>query len=506
MRLYQSIKNAVGGLFLQLTVVILGLVSQALFIRYLGIQYAGISGTLNNVISMLSLAELGVGTAMTYSLYKPLAQKNIEKVKSLMRLYKRVYQIIGLVIGCIGLLMMPFVPYWFKGITIDINLYLVFGLYLTNTVISYFYTYKRSILYANQTNYLNNIVTVIFTFLLHGLQIGSMIIFKNYYLYLLIRIVVMMSENVFISYMANKQHPYLKDKFVEPLEVEEKKIIISNIKALFFHKVGGVVVLGTDNLIVSSLIGVTTAGIFGTYQLVTRYLLGFGATIISSATASFGNLLSTEPDKAYPIFNKIYYLNFFIAVVSSCCLINCLHPFIQLFAGEINVFSFQVEIVMVIAYYIHSMRASIGIGKDAAGIYRQDKFVPLWEAFVNLTLSLFFVRIFGVVGIILGTILSTLLSVFISVPYFTFKEVYNQPVILYYKKYAYYCTIFIISAFLSLVTCSLFTTTNFLLEFLKNGLLSCFVSIICILLFTHKQEEFKYFSILLKNISKSKSK
>ena len=496
MRLVSSIRNAYSSLLLQIAAILLGLLSQAVFIRYLGIQYAGVSGVLSNIISMLSLAELGVGTAMVYSLYEPLAKGNVEKVKSLMGLYRRVYQIIGIVIGCSGLLILPFTSYFFKNLTVDVNLNLVFLFYLLNTVISYFYTYKRSLLYADQKDYLNKFISFGSLAIMNILQISTLMVFKNYYIYLAIRIIVMIGENVFVSHIVNKKYPFLRCKTVQPIEKEEKGRIVSNIKALFFHKIGGFVVLGTGNLIVSSLISVTAAGIFGTYQLLTKNLMGIGSVIIDSVTASFGNLLALEREKSYTVFNKLFYFNFALATITGCCLLTCLHPFMQLFAGPNNVFAFSVELIIVVEYYIHSMRVSIGVGKNAAGLYRPDRFVPLWESFVNLAASLLLVRLLGVAGVILGMILSTLLSVFISVPYLTFRYVYQKPLILYYKMYLYYFIIALICGITSFGICYISAIPNYFLEFVKNGVLSVMTSGLLIFFITHRREEFKYFIVI----------
>jgi len=498
MRLYQSIKNAFSGLLLQIFTILFGLATQFFFIRYLGIQYVGISGVFNNVISMLGIAELGIGTAMVYALYKPLAEKDEQTTASLMLLYKRAYQWIGIIVFIIGLLMLPFVRYVFKDLSVDVNLYLVFVLYLFNTAFSYFYSYKRSILYADQNDYINKCADLITVIVTNIIQIVTLIVFSNFYIFLVIRFSLMMLENVVVSLFVNHRYPFLLNENVNILPSNEKHKIISNVKALICHKIGGFIVLGTDSIIVSALINVTTAGIYGNYQFVVLKITSLQSTIIESVTASMGNLFVLEPQRAYSVFLKIYYMNFFITTVTGCCLFNCLHPFICFYAGEDNVLSFYTEVVIVVGYYVSSMRASVNVGKNAGGIYRPDRFVPLWEAFVNIVASLALVKYIGVAGVIIGTIISTLCSVYISGPYLTYQRIYHKKLCLYYLYYLYYFSVACICCFISFYVCQLFSTPSYLVQFFQNGILSIVGSCIVLFTMTWKRPERIYFMELIK--------
>ncbi|MCH3918398.1 MAG: hypothetical protein LKE40_13255 [Spirochaetia bacterium] len=504
MRIQASLKNSAVGLLMQSATILIGLVSQSIFIKYLGIEYAGVSSVLNNIISMLSIAELGIGTAIVFSLYEPLANNNKEKLKSLMHLYKTAYQTVGIIIAIVGIFLLPFLKFFFKDITIDINLKFIYFLYLGDTVISYFFTYKRSLLYADQKNYVNGIIDFLFLVLMNVLQIVCIVTTRNYYYYVIIRVIVHLSEYLFIVAVVNRRYPFIKDKHIQALGKAEKTPIIVNIKALFFHKIGRFLVLSTDNLIVSSMINVATAGIFNNYKLISKSLQNVAGIVIGATTASFGNLLVDQPERSYEVFRKIYYVNFIIAIVFTTCYACAVQPFMKFFAGSKNLFSMNVVLIMSLELYIHLMRNSIGVGRDAAGIYHNDRFVPLWESAVNLISSIALVKVLGVSGVVLGTIISTLVSVFISVPYLTYKYIYHKPLYNYYLLYCRYFLIMVFSLGLSLFVTKNITIGNYFLHFVVNGSIGLGISFLSILLFTSHSEEYRYVIKLLKTIKEKK--
>lgn len=505
MRVRSSARNIASGLIYQFVTIILGFLSQALFIRFIGIQYAGISGVLNNLISFLNLAELGIGTAMIYSLYEPIATQNTEKIKSLMKLYKRTYGIIGMVIATGGLFLSFFIQSFFKDLTVDVNLRLVLALFVSNSVFSYFYSYKRSLLYADQCDYINKNINLSSMVLMHLCQIISIIVIGNYYIFLLIRLVATVIENLYVSNYSNRKYPYLIDRRIQALPESEKFKIVQNIKALFFHKIGTLVVFSTDSIIVSSLVSVASAGVFSTYQMILRSLNGIISTIFDAVTASFGNLLVLEKDKSYLVFKNLYYLNFVIATVSASCLLNCLHPFMSVFLGYSNAYPLYVDALFVLQFFLHSMRASVSVGRNAAGIYRPDRFVPLWEGFVNLVVSLVLTLRLGIIGVIIGTIASSLLSVFISLPYILYHYVFEKSVLKYYGQYLHYFGIALVSSCVSAYLCSLVQNESHILGFFVNGSISLCCSVLVIIVFTHRSNEFHYFlSIISDNPRKLK--
>lgn len=506
MRMQASIKNSISGLLIQTITILIGLVSQSIFINYLGIEYVGVSSVLTNVVSMLSIAELGIGSAIVFSLYEPIANKNIEKIKSLMDLYRKTYRIIGIIIAIVGLCIMPFLKYFFKDLTVDINLLFVYLLYLGDTVFSYFFTYQRSLLYADQKNYINTIINFVFLLVMNIGQIICIILTRNFYYYLIIRVTVHLISYLYIVAIVTKRYPYIKDKNIKPLSKEDKTQIIRNIKGLIFHKIGGFVVLGTDNLIVSSMINVASAGIFNNYKLISKSLQSVSGIVMSATTASFGNLLVSEPERSYEVFKKLYYINFIMAAVFSTCYIAAVQSFMKFFAGAENLFTIYVVFALSLDLFMQMMRSSVVVVKEAAGIYYIDRYVPIWESIVNLVASIVLVKIIGVSGVLIGTIISTFVSVFISVPYLTYKYVYKQPLHKYYVTYLWYFSITLFSCFITYQISNFILIDNYFLHFILAGLLGLCVSILIIFIFTCHSEEYKYVKNLFKRVLKNRER
>ena len=248
-----SFRNMITAVSSNVLTIAVGLIAQAIFIKILGSEYLGLNGLFSNVISMLGIVELGIGSAIIYNMYKPIAEDNHEKIKSLMQFYKKSYRIIILIISIIGLLIIPFIKYIvdIESVTVHVNIYLVYILFLLGTVCSYILSYKRSMLYADQKEYITNIIHIGYTVIVNTLQLVFLYLTHDYYLYLIIKVIMCLVENIVISSYVNRRYSYLKDEIVTKLDSKTEKDIFKKIKALFFHKIGTFIVSGTDNIIIS---------------------------------------------------------------------------------------------------------------------------------------------------------------------------------------------------------------------------------------------------------------
>ena len=226
MRTSNSIKNTIVSILMSAITILIGLITQKIFIEMLGTEYLGLNGLFTNILSMLAIAELGIGSAIIYSLYKPIAENNETKIKSLIEFYKKSYRIIAIIVLIIGLAVMPFLNIIVGETEIKENINILYLLFLFDTVASYLLTYKRSILYANQKTYIINIIHILYLILMNSLQIIMLIITKNYIIYLSIKIVFRILENVIITMIANRMYPYIKEKDIEPIDFETKKNIV----------------------------------------------------------------------------------------------------------------------------------------------------------------------------------------------------------------------------------------------------------------------------------------
>lgn len=433
-RVQSAAKNIAFGYIGNLTTQLLGFILRTVFISYLGDTLNGINDLYTGILSVLSLAELGVGTALNYSLYGPVARKDYEKIKSYMQLYKKAYRVIGLVIAVIGLAISPFLPYLVKqpkGVSVrDLTLY--YFIFLFNTVSTYFVAYKYSLAYAEQKNYIQTNTITITKMITVTLQIAVIVTTRNFYLYLLTAAAVELIQKIFISWYLNKLYPYLKDKNIKKLSKEETGEVVTKTKALVFHKVGDVARLQTDSMIISAFINVTLVGFVGNYNMILNSVANFVNIIFNSVLSSFGNLIATESkEKQYNVFKVYRFFACWIYGFSAVGFFLLLTPFIVIWQGPEKVLAAGAVACILIDYYFKGDRIVLSNFKTAAGVFEQDKYLALIQGVVNLILSIVLVQKIGLVGIYIGTIVSGLIAN-ITKPFIIYKVCFEKSVKTYF--------------------------------------------------------------------------
>ena len=500
-----SFKNMITAVSSNVLTIIVGLVAQAVFIKILGSEYLGLNGLFSNVISMLGIVELGMGSAIIYNMYKPIAENDHEKIKSLMQFYKKSYRIITLIISIIGIMIIPFIKYIvdIESITVDINVYLVYILFLLETICSYILSYKRSMLYADQKEYITNIIHMGYTILVNTMQLTFLYFTHDYYLYLIIKVMMRLVENIVISSYVNRRYSYLLDNNVTKLDSKTEKDIFQKIRALFFHKIGTFIVSGTDNIIISKYLGLVTVGLYSNYYMIINAVQTVINHIIQATRASVGNLLVTESKtKQFDVFNKIRFVNFWISCFSSICIFVIMDSFITIWIGYKFVLPTKVLLVLVINFFIVSSRSTYGAFKEAAGIFYEDRFVPIIESLLNIVLSIIFVKKFGLMGVFMGTIGSGLVLWCYSYPKYVYNKLFGRKISDYMKETIYYFIIFILIAGFTYSLAILISFDNVYLQFISNVLIALIVPNVIMLLLFSKDENFKYFINMLKGLKK----
>lgn len=502
MRTKNSIKNIIGSMLSNILTIIIGLIAQAVFIKILGSEYLGLNGLFSNIITMLGIVELGVGNAIIYNLYKPIAENNISKIKSLMNFYKKSYRLIACIVAIIGIIIIPFLSFFIEEISIDINITLVYLLFLIDVVCSYLLSYKRSILYANQKNYIINIVHIIYTILLNTSQLLVLFFTKNYYYYLIMKIIMRILENFIISKIADKKYAFINEQS-EKLDKETEKDIFTKVKALFFHKIGSFAVLGADNIIISKFLGLVTVGLYSNYYLIINAVQTVFGQIITSFTASVGNMLVTESkEKCYDVFKKIRFFNFWLATFASSSVLVIMDSFISIWIGDKYILPLLVLEVLVFNLYQKLMRNSYMSFKEAAGIYYEDRFVPLIEATLNIIVSIFCCKLFGLAGVFMGTVISGLALWCYSYPKYVYKKLFDRNYIEYAKETIGYIILFVLIASGTYYLSTIITFSNIYLGFISNVIISLIVPNILLFIIFFKTDNFKYYSNLLKTVIK----
>ena len=507
MRTLNSLKNAIFNFGNSLIVNVLKFISRIVFVKYLSSTYLGINGLLSNVLGILALAELGVGTAIGYSLYKPLADNDTKKCNSLMKFYRKAYRIIALVVLIFGIVLLPFLPWFIKDTSGIDNLSLYYLIFLGNMVIGYLFSYKRTLIIADQKNYKITPFITFFNILTTILQIISLIIFKNYTIYLLIQSVCVIFENIVINMYINKQYPYLKNlDRANKLAKEELGEITTNIKALMAHKVGSYVLNATDNLVISKFIGIVTVGIYSNYVLIHSAISNFIYVFVSNSTASLGNLIAEkDTEKIKRVFYEMNFIVYFLYGVSAICLLFLFNPFIQFVFGKKYLLDFYVVLLIVINYYLVGINQVPIIFQSAAGVYKYDKFVPLIEAFTNLFISVLLVHYIGLSGILLGTLISYCLPLIIK-PFVVFKYVLQDKVGNYFKDFVKQMFSLILSALIIYEIIIFLNIKSLIMQIIVNLIFCLIIPVIFCLIFYKNTLQFNdtkhRFMVLFKKIKK----
>lgn len=504
MRTKSSLKNLIIAFIGQGFGLIISFVSRIIFIKVLSTEYLGINGLFTNILTMLSLVELGVGQAMTFSLYKPLSKDNTEKVKSLMYLYKKAYTVIGIVVSILGILFLPFYKYLINDIPNINNLNIIYLLFVMNTAVSYFYSYKRSLIICDQKRYIATIYRYGFYFILNVVQIIILIITKNYILYLILQVIFTWLENFFVSKKANKMYPYLLDKEINKLDRKETIEIKKNVKAMLYHKIGGVVVNSTDNILISKFVGLIAVGIYSNYYLIIIAIETITSQFFNAIIASVGNLGAVETKaKVKKTFETTFFLNFIVYGIISINLLILFNPIISVWLGRKYIFNYSIVIIITICFYLKGIRKTCLTYRDALGLFWYDRYKPIIESIINLIVSIILAIKYGVLGIFIGTIISTVLTSLWIEPYVVYKYYFKSKVSDYFIRLIKYTLLTIGVYFICYNICLIFNIDNVITILLKLILTTCISSLIFFIFF-RGTVEYKNVKNIIKNLKGSK--
>jgi O-antigen/teichoic acid export membrane protein len=508
-RTKNTIRNISYAVIGQVLGIVISLIARTVFIEYLGSELLGVNGLFTNILVVLTLVELGIGPAISYSLFKPIYNNDVEKIKSLMNLYKKAYKTIGIIILLLGVVMIPIYRFFFSAVPDISNLDAIFYLFVLNTGVSYFYSYKRSLIICDQKKYITTAYRYSFYTLLNVIQILIIIFTKNYLLYLVIQVTFTWLENYFISKKANQLYPYLKDKSVNSLSSKDLDSTKKNIKAMLMHKIGGIVVLSTDNILISKLDGLRSVALYSNYYLIIQAFQSIISQLFNSITASIGHLNAEKNVKSINnVFDRLFFLNFVIYGVISVCLLYMFDSFISLWVGNEFILSQRVLYVIVANFFLTGMRKTLLTFKDATGVFWNDRYRSILELSLNLGISILLGIKYGIFGVLLGTVISTILTFWIE-PLVVFKYVLDRRVLEYFRKLLFYSLILIVQIYVvSLYTPNIFN--NSFILFASQSIYVLLVSSVILIITTFWTNEFKYFVGLfidyIKNFKKNRRK
>ena len=461
-----SVVNMTVAFIAQALAILMGFFTRVIFTRTLSEGYVGINGLFTDILNILSLSELGVGTAITYALYAPIAANDIKKQQILMRMFRTFYRITAFFVLSAGLCLIPFLDILMKDRPDVDHLIIIYLLYLLNSFASYLLIYKKTLVDAHQMNYITVIYHNGFLVLQDICQIIILLLTQNFILFLVVAVVCTISGNICMSRKADRLFPYLKETCKEQLPQEESRNILKNVKAMLMHKISNVVVNNTDNLLISSFVGVVTAGIYSIYYLI----IGSVRQVLDQAM---------------------------LGVTAS---VELLDPFVELAFGRKYLFQKEIVLILCINFFINGMRRAVLIFKESMGLFWYDRYKAIAEAILNLVISVLLVTHFGVAGVFAGTFCSTVLTSVWVEPYVIYKYRLKKPVIGFFVKYVRYLGVMSVVWGITEFCCNFVKGQAFLVLICRLGI--CLVIPNVLLWFTYKRtEEWKALWNLLKRIA-----
>lgn len=411
-----STKNVVRGSFVGILSNIINIIfpflNRSVIIHTLGAEYVGLGSLFTSLLTVLSLAELGIGSSLVFSMYKPIAEDDNDSICALLNLYRTCYRIIGGIICIFGLCLAPFLPVFIKAdCPHDINIYILYAIYLMNTGASYFlYAYKTSLLSAYQRNDISNTISLVISVIKSLLQISLLVIYKNYYLYIAVLPISVIANNLVVNWVVKKVFPDIRPKGKVP--AEKIADIKKRVAGLLCHKVSNVVITSADSIIISSFIGLKMLGMYNNYYFIMTSVIAMIAIVINSMTAGVGNQMNVlTVERNYVNFENTQFTYFWLIGWCSSCFLCLYQPFMRIWVGE-ELCLPDFYVILFVAYFVSlKMCDIVGLYKNAAGIWWEDKFRPVISSLMNLVLNIFMIQYIGLAGVLLSTII---VSVFVN--------------------------------------------------------------------------------------------
>lgn len=504
-RFHNIVTGILSGMINKLIAVIFPIIIRLVIIRTIGIQYLGLNSVFGSIIGILSITELGFSNAMVYSLYKPLAENDVGKVNALLKFLKHVNCMIGGIIGIVGVIAIPFLDVFISNDTgIDINIILLYLMYLTNTAVGYFlYSYKMCLLIALQRTDINNKILAKVKLAEYMLQLMVLVFLKDYYLFILVMPLGTIVTNLFISRYVNHNYPQYKCEGT--LEKSELKVLFRNSGALAGNKINGTLILSADNMVISAFLGVTFVAVYQNYYTIVAALVSFVALIFDALRPSIGNSLVTESiEKNYDDYNSITMLISWISGWCSICLLCLFQPFISLYYGKEYLLDFSTVVLLAFYFFTWKILDVQVLFRDAAGLWWTDRLRPYIVSVANLVINILLVRTIGLNGVILSTVGTQML---ISFPWLLVelnKDFFKKGIFSYCLKLIYYFCVIMLAAGLTYLLCQHVNFSSPIIDFLSKACVCAILPNGVIFAFYCKRREFAKIESLYKNLLQRK--
>lgn len=504
-RTKNSVRNITWGGIEKVVAILLPFATRTILIKELGAEYLGLNSLFTSILQVLSISELGISSAIVFSMYRPIAEDNNDLLCAFLNLYRKIYLGIGTIILIVGLGITPFLSKLIAGdINVNVNIYVLYLIYLMNTVLSYYlFAYKQALFSAHQRNDLISKRSTFVSIVSCSLQITLLLLFKNYYVYVVIIPLATVLTNVLNAFLANKMYPQIQCRGKVP--DSEIKEIKKRVVGLLSYKIYGVVYASVGTIVISSFLGLVPLAIYNNYFYVQSAIISFLTIITVSITAGVGNkMITNSKEENYEDFMNFTFANGWITSWCAVCLVTLYQHFMRTWVGECLTFPFSTMVFIVLYFYLSRVTNITFTYREAAGLWWEDRFRPLVLTAVNLLLCFSLVPLIGVNGVLLSTLFCT---IFISVPwgtYILFKKYFDMSPRAYFKKVLIYISITALISIVTLMICYILPSEGWLILAVK-----CCICLIIpnflFWIFFRRSKEFTYVIVLWNRIRKRKS-
>lgn len=435
-REFNSIRNVVIGITSQSLLLVMNFVAKSVFIKVLGADYLGVNGLFSNIFLLFSFAEFGIGSAMIYSLYEPLARQDLDKISALYHYYRRLCRILSVLVATAGVCVIPFLHYIVKTRSEISGIYIFYLVFLANTVLYNLLSYKTYLLVADQEEYKVSLIRMTFDSLNMVLQVVVLLTTHNYLLYLILLCFKTVATYLATSKAVANAYPFLDQKAI--LAKEDRTKIMINVRALFIYKFARVLLEGTNNIIISILVGTVWVGYYSNYDLIIIGLTSIVTLVFSAVAASIGNLVAEkDPQGMYEVFKVVQVAGAWITGFCTICLLVLFQDFIELWIGKEYVLSYPIVAVITLNFYLNCVRDSVKIFREAVGIFVKVKNMVIVTATINLILSFALGKVYGVFGVLIATSIAVLVTYFWYEPLLIFKSMKKGHIAWYFAFQAF---------------------------------------------------------------------
>lgn len=498
-RIQKTIINTSAAFISQISNVILSFLMRSVFIHTLGIQYTGVSSVFTDILTMLSLSELGIGTAIATALYEPLKNNDKDKIQKLMKFYSIAYKVIAVITLSIGIILLPFLKYLITDVPdISENISIIFILYIIKTSASYLMIYKTTLLNADQKQYIIKLLETVCIIIRYTIEIVCLLVFKKYMIYLFIEVFAIIIQNYIVTKRAEKEYPYAFKKTNKKLDKQELKSLYRDIKGLSMYQISSSIGNSIDNIMISGLISTTVVGMLSNYTLIRKQVEAIVKQFFSALVPSIGNLVAEKDiEKQYIVFNRILYFSFVLVNFCSVSMFVIFNSFINLWLGKEYLMGVNIPFIIALDFFLYIILQAIASFRTANGLFVKGQYRPLITTCMNIILTILFIKKFGVFGAIFATVLCRIFTQWYD-PFILFKYIFKKPFKYFLFKYCYYIILYLFITLITFSIANLFTCKNLFFDLLIRCLICVIIPNLGVIIFTFATEEFKYFKELIK--------